>query len=331
MTLTETDYRPDAPDRPGAALVAAPEALIVERNRTISAVVALLAGLVTAAYLTRAVGGGSLLDWSLAGALGLVAVGYAWSFVDARTPLLVADDYGIRVRIGRSWRGLPWLAIDHVEHTPRSSLLGDGRLALVTRDTDGLVAGLGPMGRLQAQLTERMYGTPFALPLGLSTRVIGYDGDIDLALTALALGRTDIVHPAAEEQIEDLDLTGDLSLDDTDEFAPVEQVEQVEPVDLADPNDLPVSEEPGADHPDAPAAESGWVAGWSRLVARTRGYVDRSAEPGGDETGASVVPSESPGPLRPPHRPAGRGDGRDVRGTRTPGGARRRHRPGRTP
>ena len=61
--------------------------------------------------------------------------------VDARTPLLVADDQGVRIRLGRTWRGLPWAGAGPRSSTcPRRGLLRDGRLVLVARATADAVA-----------------------------------------------------------------------------------------------------------------------------------------------------------------------------------------------
>ncbi len=88
--------------------------------------------------------------------IGIGNVGAYWlaGFVDARTPLLVADAQGIRIRLGRTWRGLPWQDIEQLEHEPRRGLLRDGRLVLVPRETDAAV---------------------LTVPLSLSTRVVGAD------------------------------------------------------------------------------------------------------------------------------------------------------------
>ena len=105
---------------------------MVRRDARVHAAVALVAGAVGAAYLTRAVGSGSALDWALTGLMALIAGTYAAGLVDARTPLLVADPQGVRIRLGRTWRGLTWGSLERVEHDPRGRLR-DGRLLLVSR------------------------------------------------------------------------------------------------------------------------------------------------------------------------------------------------------
>ena len=56
---------------------------------------------------------------------------------------------------------------------PRRHLVRDGRLVLFPRELEGELAMLGPAGRRHARLTDRMLGAPFAMPLGLTTRVLG--------------------------------------------------------------------------------------------------------------------------------------------------------------
>ena len=78
-----------------------------------------------------------------ASALTALTWAHVFSFLDARTPLLVADAHGVRIRLGRTWRGMPWTDIEEVEHAPRRGLLRDGRLVLFPRELDGELAMLG--------------------------------------------------------------------------------------------------------------------------------------------------------------------------------------------
>ena len=83
---------------------------VVEVRRRAGLAVALGAGasLVAIAYLARAVSHGGVLDWALFVVLGAIGVVNLAALLDARTPLLIADDLGVRLRLGRSWVGLPW-------------------------------------------------------------------------------------------------------------------------------------------------------------------------------------------------------------------------------
>ena len=183
---------------PGSGLALAPDSVVVRRNAGLAALVGGLAAAVAIAYLARASATGAVLDWILAVVVGLVGIGHLAALVDARTPLLVADPQGVRIRLGRAWRGLPWGALSRVEHTPRRGLLRDGRLALVVHNPARLVEELEPGARRQSWLSQKLYGAPFAVPLSLSTRVAGEGDDLTRALTALADGSSRVVElPAA--------------------------------------------------------------------------------------------------------------------------------------
>ena len=137
--------------------------------------------------------------------MGAFAVTYLRAFVDARTPLLVADGQGVRIRLGRTWRGLPWGALREVANLPRRGLMRDGRLTLVPHNPDRVFAELDASGRRQVGVNRRLYGAPLAVPLGLSTRVTGADGDLTTALRTLAGDRALVVEvsraaPVATEE-----------------------------------------------------------------------------------------------------------------------------------
>jgi cytoskeleton protein RodZ len=179
----------------------------ISRNARVSAVAAGTTGLVAAAYFVRAVGGGGVVDWLvLVGLVALTAVHLA-SLRDARTPLLVADEHGVRIRVGRAWRGMPWSALEEVEHLPRRGVLRDGRLVLFPRDLDAELAALDRRGRRLAGLTARLHGAPLAVPLGLTTSLAGAEGDLTGALVGLAGNRCDIVEivPGIEDEAEVLE------------------------------------------------------------------------------------------------------------------------------
>jgi hypothetical protein len=185
------------------ALALAPESVVIRRNAGLAAAIGGLASAVAIAYLARATESGAVFDWLLAVGLGLLGIGYLAAFVDARSPLLVADSHGVRIRLGRSWRGLPWGALQRVEHTPRRGPLRDGRLVMVVHNPARLLEELDGSARRQSRLSQRLYGGPFAVPLGLSTRVQGSAGDLTAALTALADARSQVVEIESEEQRHD--------------------------------------------------------------------------------------------------------------------------------
>jgi cytoskeleton protein RodZ len=163
----------------------------VRRRAGVAALVGVLAGAVATAYLARAVDTGSALDWAVCVLMALVAVAHLAALLDARTPLLVADDLGVRLRLGRSWAGLTWGSLQRVQVTGRAGLR-DGRVVLVPRDAERVEAEADAGARRSLRLARRLYGDPFTVPLSLATRVVGTD-DIQAALRALAEGRTEVV------------------------------------------------------------------------------------------------------------------------------------------
>src|SRR4051812_24769073 len=115
------------------APVNAPEHLVEVRRRAGLAVgLGAGASLVAVAYLARAASGGGTLDWALFAVLGLIGVANLAALLDARTPLLVADDLGVRLRLARTWVGLPWGGLPQLEHRPRRGWWRGGLLVVRT-------------------------------------------------------------------------------------------------------------------------------------------------------------------------------------------------------
>ena len=179
----------DAPDR------------VVEVRRRAGLAVALGVGasLVAIAYLARAVSHGGVLDWVLFVVLGAIGAVNLAALHDARTPLLVADDLGVRLRLGSSWVGLPWGGLHEVEHRPQRGWWRDGLLVVRPHYVQHLLEDLDPAARRTARLNRRLHHAPLAVPLGLATRTLGAEPDLTTALVGLAEGRTPVVEdvPAA--------------------------------------------------------------------------------------------------------------------------------------
>ena len=76
--------------------------------------------------------------------LGLVGVANLAALLDARTPLLVADDLGVRLRLGRTWVGLPWGGLHEVEHRARRGWWRDGLLVVRTHYVQRVLEDLDP-------------------------------------------------------------------------------------------------------------------------------------------------------------------------------------------
>src|SRR5690606_20344514 len=96
---------------------------------------------------------GAALDWIVAAAMAVVAAGWLVAFIDARTPLLVADEHGVRIRLGQAWQGLPWEALDAVRHRPRAAWWRDGALVLDPVDQDHVLADADGSVRRRAWLS----------------------------------------------------------------------------------------------------------------------------------------------------------------------------------
>jgi cytoskeleton protein RodZ len=204
----------EAEHPPWTSVPEEPEAdeVVVRRNGRVSVTLAAVSAVLAAAYFARAVTEfGHVVDWILCTGLTALTWAHVFSFLDSRMPLLVADSHGVRIRLGRTWRGMAWDDLEEVEYAPRRRVFRDGRLVLFPRNVDRELAMLGPAGRRHARLTDRMFGAPFAMPLGLTTRVLGARGDLAAALVHLAAGRCEIVEvvPGAADDTVDTGDTGD--------------------------------------------------------------------------------------------------------------------------
>lgn len=215
--VSHVDHDPDhtrpAPDSSDGTAVRT-SAVVVRRNAVLSALIGAAASAVGIAYLWRAVGSADPFDWALCALMGLIATFYLAQLVDARTPLMIADDLGIRVRLGHHWRGLPWDAVREVVVQPRRGVLRDGRLAFAPHSLASALEGLDPRGRRAAALNQKAYGAPLAVPMGLSTRVSARGRALAEDLAALAHGRTDVVVSPARRVDRPTDDPGDDPVDE---------------------------------------------------------------------------------------------------------------------
>jgi hypothetical protein len=299
MTLDTTDmtHMSDDPEREmiDEPPTQADHLLEVRRRPVVAAALGTAASLVAVAYLARAVDGGGVLDWVVAAVLAMIGVANLAALVDARTPLLVADDLGIRLRLGRTWVGLPWGGLHEVEHRTRRGWWRDGLLTVRTHYVHRVLEDLDPGARRIARINRRLHRAPLAVPLGLGTRVVGGVPDLTTALLELADGRTPVVELVPSEEPTAL----------PDEFEPV-----VEPAfDLEDAHvpDLAVAGEP--DEISRPRRFRDPRPAIAHLIGEVAARFDRSAEgqDHGDEPRPDdpdvveepeIVASEAPPPAR---------------------------------
>ena len=189
---TEDVTRDDGPGQPESAQV--PQQVEVRRNAAVSAVLGAASSAVAIAYLWRAGAGGNGLDWLLCAVMAGFAVVFLHSLLDSRTPLLVADELGVRLRLGSQWRGLPWEAIDRVVVHPRKGFLRDGRVLISLVHVTRTIEGLEGRARRHAELNRKMYGAALAVPLGLATRLEGSDqAGLPDRIAALAQDRAEVL------------------------------------------------------------------------------------------------------------------------------------------
>lgn len=182
----------------GDETVLAGTPVVVRRNAGLAAVIGAAASAIAIAYLWRAVDSGAPLDWALCLVLALIAGFYLAGLLDARTPLVVADDLGVRIRLGNQWRGLPWDAVAAVEVHPRRSPVHDGRLVFRPHSLGRALDGLEVRGRRHASLNQKMYGAALAVPLGLTTRTSAGTDAVAEALAVLSRGRADVLEVVPE-------------------------------------------------------------------------------------------------------------------------------------
>lgn len=80
---------------------------------------------------------------------------------DARTPLFVADDHGVRLRSDTGWVGLLWSEMGEIKVERRAGLRHDPRIKVVSSDGQrfytsplGLATNVSP-GEAEVQLAQR--------------------------------------------------------------------------------------------------------------------------------------------------------------------------------
>jgi Helix-turn-helix domain len=201
--------------------------ITISGNPLLAGAVAVGAAATAAAYAVRAVGVGGVTTEALAlaaVAVGLALVALVWTVVawDARVPRMVIDDHGVRVRFAREWIGLAWADLDGMSvrgHTRRRlGRLFDGRLRPNNTDKSALPR-LGRLSRWYAAWLSGVFGDPYAVPTGWTTRIVGATPDLATAVARLS-GRS---------TVPDLPTTTDSLAPDDQRTAPVDRVHGQQP------------------------------------------------------------------------------------------------------
>lgn len=281
----DLDAAPEGGDE--TVLVARP--VVVRRNAGLAALIGAAASAIAIAYLWRASQSGSLLDWALCAVVALIAGLYLSALVDARTPLVVADDLGVRIRLGQQWRGLPWEAVGQIVVQPRRGVVRDGRLVFAPHNLGRALDGLDARGRRQAAWNQKLYGAALAVPIGLTTRVSRTDDDAPAlplaeAVAALARGRTEVVVLAPE--VEPVETRPEAKRPEVEPVETRSEVErsEVEPVETtAEGEGISTSSMSGMSSMSAVSAtpeeaEAGSLSGPRRFVGNVGTIVSRVAK-----------------------------------------------------
>jgi hypothetical protein len=293
---TDTDLEiPLEPIGQPVAPEAPPDVVEVRRRAGLAVALGAGASLVAVAYLARAVSGGSPVDWVLFVLLGAIGVVNLGALVDARTPLLVADDLGVRLRLGRTWVGLPWGGLHEIEHRPRRGWWRDGLLVVRPHYVQRVLEDLDPPARRTARLNRRLHRAPLAVPLGLATRCHGAQPDLTAALAGLADGRTPVVEPVRTPVVEP---------------PAAETAETAEDVDVEAPRAVSVAEILAAHGVEAPVPAARRFRdprpAVALLIGRLAARFERSPWDDEDDVDAEralepeIVASATPEPVRDP-------------------------------
>ena len=137
------------------------EAFVIRRRIGLFAVLGLLSLALAAAFGWLAYDRQEPLLWVPTGVLAVLALVYLQGLRDARTPLFVADDHGVRMRSEEGWVGLLWSEMAEIRVERRIGIRHDPRVKVVGSDGTrfhtsplGLATNVSP-GEAEVQLAQR--------------------------------------------------------------------------------------------------------------------------------------------------------------------------------
>lgn len=120
------------------------EAFVISRRTWVHATLGLTSLVLAIAFAMTANARGPVVLWGVAALLGLLALAHLLATRDTLTPLLVADDQGVRIRSGHDWHGIVWEDIGDIRIEPRDGLIQDARVKIVA--VDGQRVYTAPVG-----------------------------------------------------------------------------------------------------------------------------------------------------------------------------------------
>jgi len=197
------------------------EAFSVRRNNRLAATLGVVSSALAIAYLERAIDGG-IVDVLATLLFGFIGISQLLAVLDARIPLVTADESGMRLRLGREWLGLPWSTIEQVVVEHRDGPIRDGRLVVVPRNLGNALEALPQASRRAVSWQRRLHGAPLAVPLSIATRTVGTTGSVAETLTHLSKDRAEVVLIRGRERAQ---------LDPTPERAPLVEAPLLDPAD----------------------------------------------------------------------------------------------------
>ena len=110
------------------------ESFEIRRRASIYVGVGVVALALGIAFGLRAYSEKEPLMWILVAVLAVIAYLHLIAAVDARTPLFVADDQGVRLRSGHEWVGFLWQEMGDIRVERREGILYDARVKLLSGD-----------------------------------------------------------------------------------------------------------------------------------------------------------------------------------------------------
>jgi len=109
-----------------------------------------------------------ILRWLAAAAFAALALVCARALTVGE--MLVADDVGIRLRIGNEWIGTRWEDIEEVTVLQRRHPRDDGRIAVHLQDPGPILGAMPSSTRKTTDANRRLTGSSLAVPFGLTAR-----------------------------------------------------------------------------------------------------------------------------------------------------------------
>jgi hypothetical protein len=139
----------------------------IRRRASIYFAIGFLAAALAIAFGIRAFDKGQPLLWILVVALCFIAYIHLIAAIDARTPLFVADEQGVRLRSGDEWVGFLWQEMGDIRIERREGILYDPRVKVLSADGTHIYSA--PLGfatnaspaEAEVQLARRRRAAPY--------------------------------------------------------------------------------------------------------------------------------------------------------------------------